>query len=58
MDKVKITCYGKTDVMERKDAMNYYRDCIDNSEGSERERYMNIFLGLLDGLTEVNDERW
>ena len=58
MDKVKITCYGKTDVMERSKAIRFYRDCMDNSEGCERERYVNIFLGLIDGLTEVSDERW
>ena len=55
MDKVKITCYGKTDVMERNDAIKFYRDCMDHSEGCERERYVNIFLGLIDGLSEVND---
>ena len=58
MDKVKITCYGKTDVMERKEAMKFYRECADCSEGCERERYVNILFGLMDGLTEVSDDRY
>lgn len=58
MDKVRITCYGKTDVMERKDAMKFYRECANESEGSERERYVNILFGLMDGLTEVSDDRY
>ena len=55
MDKVKITCYGKTGTMERSEAMKFYRECADMSEGSERERYVNILFGLMDGLSEVND---
>lgn len=58
MDKVKITCYGKTETMERKKAIQFYRECIANSEGSERERYVNIFMGLVDGLSKVSDEYW
>jgi len=56
MDKVKITCYGKTETMERKAALKFYREAADCSEGSERERYVNIIFGLIDGLTEVSDE--
>ena len=55
MDKVKITCYGKTEEMERKDAIKLYRECADCSEGSERERYVNILFGLMDGLKVVKD---
>ena len=56
MDKVKITCYGVTSMMERKEAIKFYRECADWSEGSERERYVNILFGLMDGLNEVSDE--
>lgn len=56
MDKVKITCYGKTETMERNEAIKFYRECADWSEGSERERYVNILFGLMDGLNEVTDE--
>ena len=55
MDKVKITCYGKTEITERSKAIKFYRDCADHSEGSERERYVNILFGLMDGLNEVSD---
>ncbi|MBR6163259.1 hypothetical protein IKQ26_05180 [bacterium] len=55
-DMVKITCYGKTDTMERKAAIRHYSECIANSEGSERERYTTILMGLEEGKTEVTDE--
>ena len=54
-DMVKITCYGKTETMERSNAMKFYREAADWSEGSERERYVNILFGLMDGLSEVDD---
>ena len=57
-DMVSITCYGRTEMMERKSAMKFYRECADNSEGAERERYVNILFGLMDGLTEVSDQRY
>ena len=56
MDKVKITCYGETEMMNRADAINFYTDGIACSDGSERERYTNILIGLLSGLNEVSDE--
>ena len=56
MDIVNITCYGKTEKMERSKAIKFYRECADYSEGSERERYVNILFGLMDGLTNVSDE--
>ena len=54
-DMVKITCYRQTETMERKEAIKFYREAIDCSEGCERERYVNILLGLMDGLKEVDD---
>lgn len=56
--KVKITCYNKTEVMDRKEAITFYLDCMRNSEGSERDRYTNIYMQLLDGCTECCDEVW
>lgn len=56
MDKVKITCYRKTEVMDRKEAIKFYKECAEWSEGAERERYVNILLGLMSGLREVSDE--
>ena len=55
-DMVTITCYGKTEQMSRKDAIGKYLECIAWSEGSERDRYTNIYLGLISGETNVCDE--
>lgn len=55
-DLVKITCYGKTEVMERQKAIKLYTECISASEGSEQERYIRIFEGLKEGLDNVSDE--
>lgn len=56
-DKVKITCYGKTEEMEREDALSKYLDCMAHSEGAERDRYVNIYLQLIAGEKECNDEQ-
>ncbi len=56
MDKVKITCYGKTEVMERKEAVAFYSEGVAQCEGSEKERYANIVIGLLNGAKEVSDQ--
>ena len=56
MDLVKITCYRQTKIMERVEAIRFYREGVNACEGSERDRYMNILLGLIDGLKEVSDE--
>lgn len=58
-DNVKITCYGDTETMKRGEAINFYQECIDGSDGHERERYVNIVIGLNQGLMEVDDgEDW
>ena len=56
MDLVKITCYRKTEVMERSKAIAFYKEGVMCCDGSERDRYVNILMGLLDGLKEVTDE--
>ena len=56
MDMVKITCYGKTEMMTRAEAINLYMGGVAFCEGSERDRYTNILIGLLNGDTEVSDE--
>ncbi len=55
---VTITCYGKTEKMEREKAKKFYLDCMKNSEGSEQERYTNIYTQLMDGATVCFDEVW
>ena len=56
MDKVKITCYGKTEIMDRNEAMKLYREGIACCDGSEKERYATILCGLMIGRREVSDE--
>ncbi len=60
-DTVKINCYGKEKVMTREDALKFYQGCIRASEGSERERYVNVVVGLEDGKNVIFDdldEQW
>lgn len=56
MDIVNVTCYGKTERMERQKAINKFAEAIAWSDGSEKERYANILVGLLSGSTDVSDE--
>lgn len=55
-DIVMITCYRKTEQMERQKAINEFTEALLCSEGSERERYAIILGGLLNGETNVSDE--
>lgn len=54
-DIVTIICYGKTEQMEREKAKEFYLNCMANSEGSERNRYTNIYLDLVAGLSVCTD---
>lgn len=52
------TCYGKrTEWKSAEDAINFYREGADCSDGCERERYLNIVMKLMDGETDVDDQR-
>ena len=47
LDVVKTICYGKEQIWDKKeDAIEFFVDCMLNSEGSERERYCNILSSL------------
>lgn len=54
-DIVTITCYGTTKRMSRNKAIKFYLEGMQCCEGSERERYTNIYLQLLDGCKECSD---
>ena len=54
-DMVTITCYGNTETRDRKDAIKFYSECAENSDGCEKMRYTNILVGLYAGLSEVDD---
>ena len=54
---VTVTCYGeKKHWQDREDAFKFYYDGVCCCEGSERDRYMNICIGIMEGLEEVTDE--
>jgi hypothetical protein len=54
---VTTICYGKKEVWNsRQDAVDFYRECMMYSEGSERERYTCIYLDLMDGKNVCTDE--
>lgn len=54
-DIVNVTCYNKTEQMTRREALVFYFDCMMNSDGSERERYTNIYEQLMVGYTDCYD---
>lgn len=54
-DIVKVTCYGTTKEYERQDAIKKFLEGMMFCDGSEKERYTNIYLGLIQGYKEVSD---
>ena len=54
-DLVEITCYGQTETMERKKAIQFYTECAEWSDGCEKERYCNILCDLLSGRKVARD---
>ena len=55
-DIVMIKCYGTVKHMERNKAKAFYLRCMENSEGSECQRYTQIYCQLLKGLKYCSDE--
>lgn len=54
---VTCICYGKAQTFpSRRAAQNFYWDCVENSEGSERERYLNILAKLHRGEDNCSDD--
>lgn len=50
LDIVFTCCYNTLDVWKsRQEAMDFYEECQYNSEGSENERYTNIYFDLKSG---------
>ena len=54
-EKVSILCYNEIETMTREEALDKYRECVEYSDGCERERYVNIFFQLLDGCSICRD---
>lgn len=58
-DKVVIICYNQAEEWEsRKQAIAFYKECMFNSEGSEQERYVNIFQQLEEGQDLCIDDEY
>ena len=57
MSKVVVFCGGsKKEFSSRKKAMDFFAEGMMWSEGSERERYADIYCQLSMGLNNVSDE--
>lgn len=49
-------CYGKEHKFKtRKQAMDFFLECMACSDGSERDRYVNIYLELKSGKNYCTD---
>lgn len=56
MKKIYVNCGGELQVFDnKKQVMDFYEDCIMMSEGSERERYTEIYFSVKENLN--TDER-
>lgn len=56
LDVVKTICYGKERLWDKKEeAIEFFIDCMLNSEGSEKERYCNILSSLRANLKVCKD---
>lgn len=55
VDLVVVTCYGKQKIWERKEAMEFFLEGMACCEGSERDRYVNIYYQLARGAKEARD---
>lgn len=55
-DKITIILYGRKSIMSREEAKEEMIECMMNSEGCERDRYLNVYMQLLEGKTLCSDE--
>lgn len=56
LDVVKTICYGRERIWDKKEeAIEFFIDCMLNSEGSEKERYCNIVSSLKADLKVCKD---
>ena len=55
-ERVKVICYGQMERMTRKEAIDKYFEGMTVCEGSEAERYKNIYCQLMLGYKTVSDK--
>lgn len=57
MAKVVCFCYGdRHEFSSKKKAVEFFEDCMFNSEGSERDRYISILWQLKEGKKVCYDD--
>lgn len=57
-DAVTVICYGEEKVWEsRSEAIAFYLEGIEACGGSERDRYMNVYIDLIEGRAVCTDGR-
>ena len=55
-EDITTICYGHYDKLDsRAEAVKYFYECANASEGSERERYVNIMMKLMSGANVASD---
>ncbi len=55
MNNIYVNCGGSLDIYKsKKEVMDFFEDCIYGSEGSERERYTNIYFSV---KAHLNDNK-
>ena len=52
---VKVICGENQDIMDRGEAIEFYYDAMMSSEGSEKERYTNVYCKLMMGAKVASD---
>ena len=54
---ITVMCYDKEEIWgDRKEAIDFYLECMSFSDGAERERYSGILEQLMIGNTYCTDE--
>ena len=53
---ITVRCYYKEEKITRADAIKKYREGYECSDGSEKERYMEVLIDLLDGKDYCDDK--
>ena len=56
MTKIRCCTYNQVqEFKDRKTAIEFFLDCMKNSEGSEQSRYVQVYSQLLEGHTYCTD---
>ena len=56
-EMVEVTWYGTTKLYERQQAIREFRIAMQVCEGSEKERYANIYCELVRVENKISDEQ-